>query len=308
MSKHHLYSFALTLSVSLTSFFLLGCEDIINLKTQKGPELLVVDGWINNQHQTQKIQLSYSGGYFEDTAPKPGLDAIVHVTDELGRSFEFKDTNRSGIYTWVPVNGEMLGKVGGTYTLNIKIAGEEYTATNEIKRVPRIDSLIYREESLPIKPEKGPKDGYVAEFYARDPIGEGDCYWIKALKDGKPNKSQPRYISVAYDAGFNPGAPADGLIFIRPIRTSITIEELFSARDSIGVELHSITYDTFKFLQLVRQESTNGGLLAVPSVNIPSNIKNVNTKGRPALGFFGASAVSRVETSIDPAKARPKED
>ncbi len=308
MIKNRKNTFSVALYIFIVLFSLTGCEDVINIKTEKGPELLVVDGWINNQSQVQKIKLSYTGGYFDNQTPKPALQASVIVTDSEGKVFEFTDTSQTGTYLWIPSDGEVAGKVGNVYTLTIKLNGEVYTATNEIKRVPPIDSLIYRPESFPFKPEKGPQEGFVAEFFARDPKGAGDCYWIKSLKDGKPYKPEPRFFSIAYDAAFNAGAATDGLIFILPIRTSITIQELFSAQDSVGVELHSITQETFNFLQLARQESTNGGLLAVPSVNLPTNIKNTNPAGKAAVGFFGTSAISRAETRIDPALARPKQN
>ncbi len=290
----------------MLSVFLGGCEDVIQLQTEKGPELLVVDGGIDNRSQPQIIRLSYTGGYFDNTTPRPALQATVTVTDDEGQTYAFTDPDQNGSYQWTPEPGQVLGQTGHRYTLSVQINGETYTAGNEIRRVPPIDSLVYRHESFPFKPEDGPQHGFVAEFFARDPVGAGDCYWIKSLKDGKPYKPEPAYFSIAYDAAYNAGAASDGLIFIMPIRMSITIGELFSAADSVGVELHSITQETFTFLQLARQESVNGGLFAVPSVNLPTNVRNMNPNGKAAVGFFGASAVSRAETRIDPEKARPK--
>ncbi|MCE7067648.1 DUF4249 domain-containing protein [Dyadobacter sp. CY326] len=291
------------------SFFLLaGCEDVIDLETETGPEQLVVDGWITNEAGPQTIKLNWSASYFNNGPAKPVLGAEVTVTDDKGKVYEFKDLAGNGQYIWGKTNADTLGHIGRTYSLKIKNQADIYTAKSELKRVPTVDSIVYRKEKLPFKPDKGPQEGYVAQFYARDFVGEGDTYWIKPLINGKPAIDKAVNISIAYDAAFGSGAPSDGLIFILPIRESLTTDSLYSAGASVGVELHSITNETFEFLKQIREQAGNGGLFAVPITNIKSNVVNADPKGIKALGLFGASAVSRKQTIIDPEKARPDED
>ncbi|CAG5009172.1 hypothetical protein DYBT9275_04438 [Dyadobacter sp. CECT 9275] len=289
-----------------TLMSLMSCEDVIDLKTANGPSQMVVDGWITNQPGAQTIRLTWSADYFDNGAAKPVLNAEVTVTDNLGNKYEFPYSGADGKYVW---NGaDTLGHIGRTYTLSIKNGDDTYTAFNQIKRVPTVDSVVYQHETYPFEPDKGPKKGFIAEFYARDFVGEGDTYWIKPVVSGKVSANNPVNISIAYDAAFGSGAPSDGLIFILPLRQSITVDSLYSAGNSVGVELHSITNEAFEFLKLVREQASNGGLFATPNSNIKSNVVNTNANGPKALGYFGASAVSRKETVIDPAKARPEED
>jgi hypothetical protein len=288
-------------------FALVGCEDVINLKVETGPQQLVVDGWLTNQPGPQQVRLTLSDGYFSNRVPQPALGAEVTVTDNLGKIFQFKDPQNKGLYEWVPAPGDTLGRVGSTYTLRVKYQGEQYFATTAIRPVPVIDSLVYQAEKLPFRPPNGPREGFFAEFFARDFVGVGDCYWIKALKGGVLYADDPENITLAFDAAFSPGSVSDGSVFILPLRRSININQLSSAGDTLGVELHSITQEAYFFLQQVRQESGNGGIFAVPPSNIISNIRNVKPGGAPALGYFGASAISRAETIIDPANAKPKE-
>jgi hypothetical protein len=168
--------------------------------------------------------------------------------------------------------------------------------------------VVYRHEKWPFEPDKGPREGYVASFYARDMVGEGDTYWIKPVIRGKAVVDKGENISIAYDAAFGAGAPSDGLIFILPLRESITTDSLYSAGAEVGVELHSITNETFEFLKQVSEQAANGGLFATPIANVRSNVVNTNPSGPKALGFFSASAVSRKETVIDPEKARPDDE
>lgn len=299
---------AVSMLCAAACFIFVSCEDVIDLPTETGPEQMVVDGWITNEAGPQTIKLTWSANYFNNNAPKPVLNAEVTVTDDLGKVFEFKDVSANGQYIWGTSNADTLGKIGRTYTLKIKNGTEMYSAVTEIKRVPTVDSVVYRNEKLPFEPDKGPKEGYVAQFYARDFTGSGDTYWIKPYISGKAVVDKAVNISIAYDAAFGSGAATDGLIFILPLRESITTDTLYSAGASVGVELHSITNETFDYLNQIREQASNGGLFATPITNIKSNVINANPAGPKALGFFGASAVSRNETVIDPAKARPDDD
>jgi len=296
-----------TLALVLVIAGLSGCEDVIDLKTETGPTQLVVDGWITNQPGTQTITLTWSTAYFDKNPIKPVLGAKVTVTDNLGKVYQFTDADGTGKYTWGKLNTDTLGHIGGKYSLRIEHEQEVYTSKNEIKRVPKIDSLVYTNETLPFTPDDGQKKGYIAEFYARDFAGTGDTYWIKEVLNGKTNVDKAEKISIAWDAAFGAGAPSDGLIFIQPLRRSITYDSLYQAGSHVGVELHSITNEAFYFLQQIVEQSSNGGLFATPIANIKSNVVNADPNGRKALGYFGASAVSRMETVIDPKKARPED-
>jgi hypothetical protein len=176
-----------------------------------------------------------------------------------------------------------------------------------MNRVPKIDSISYFfDKSSPRNSDNSPKEGYVPEFYARDPKGEGDCYWIKSYK-GKKLFNDPNDIISAYDGAFSPGVATDNILFILPIRRSIFGRNLALVGDTVRVDLWSIPLEGFYFLQQVRQASQNGGLFAVPQTNIISNVQNVNPNGRKALGFFGTSAVSSLQVVVDAKKARAKD-
>jgi uncharacterized protein YaiI (UPF0178 family) len=297
-----------TFIVIVLSVAFISCQDVISLDVPVGDSQLVVDSWITNQMTPQTVKLTQSGGYFDNGTAKPALNAAVTITDERGKVFSFKDLKNNGIYTWQPANSrDTLGRIGGRYSLVIKLGEEEYRAQSRINRVPKIDSINYFFDSVPVVPNDSiAKEGYRAQFFGRDPIGEGDCYWIKSYRNNK-YYNETFNIVVAYDAGFSPGSATDGLPFILPIRRSISQREFMQPKDTVKVELLSIGLDAFFFLNQIRQETNNAGLFATPPTNILSNVQNVNPKGRKPLGFFGASAVSTLKTVIDPKKARPKD-
>lgn len=308
MKKNTLHTFlTYTTLAFLTVTTLSSCEDVVDLDVKSGAPQLVVDGWVTNQQTSQSIRLTESAGYFDNSPAKPVLNATVTVSDDKGGVFSFVDLKKDGNYVWKPTSAsDTIGRVGRTYTLRIKMGTEEYTAVSKLNRVPKIDSVTYFFDKLPIAPpDDAPQEGYTAEFFARDPTGAGDCYWIKSYKNGKYfNKTTE--ITIAYDAAFSPGANSDGLRFILPIRRAIS-PEFYKEKDTVKVELYSIPLEGYYFLNQVRTESSNQGLFATAPSNIYSNIKNTNPTGRKALGFFGAAAVSTFTEVIDAKKARPKD-
>lgn len=295
----------LSLLITIVSVSLFSCEDIVDIDVQEGVSQLAVDGLITNKAEKQTIKLSLSQAYFDNSPVKPALGATVTVFDEDSVAHDFVDIKSDGNYVYDGTT-KPLAKLGKQYVLYIKYAGEEYVSLSKLNRVPKIDSINYAVEKFPIKPDNGPQDGFQPQFYAHDFEGEGDCYWVKAAKNHKYfNKSTQ--ISVAYDAGFSPGSKTDGLLFILPIRQSLG-GELYSDKDTLTVDLYSITREQFYYLQIVQQVSSNGGLFATPLSNIPTNILNYNSQStKKAVGFFGIMAVTSAEAVIDKSKAKPKE-
>jgi hypothetical protein len=290
------------LALTLISF-LSSCEDVIDLEVQDGVQQLVVDGWLTNKAEDQTIRLSLSQAYFDNSAVRTVNDAevIIYELDQTPHLFVNKG---NGEYVLAKEDSRFLTE-GRQYSLYINFNGEEYSSLSALNRVPNIDSIAYEYFKFPIAQADStePEDGYIAEFYARDPEGAGDTYWIRTTKNGKL-LNNPTTISTAFDAGFSPGALSDGLLFILPIRQSIN-DGLFQHGDSLRVELWSITNDAFYYLSQVRQESGNGGIFATPPANIPTNISNLNsTSNKTALGYFGISSISEYTTVIDSTKAR----
>ena len=178
-----------------------------------------------------------------------------------------------------------------------------------MKRVPPIDSIVWRfEEGNDFFP-----DSYFGSFYARDPSGLGDTYWIKPFKNGN-YLNKPSEISIAYDAGFSAGSAIDGIIFIQPIRDSVNPFDQddndnflspYAPGDSLRVELHSISNAAHDYLtELQIQIDRPGGfgeLFATPLSNVPSNIEDV-TQGekKEILGFFNVASVSALAGYLDP--------
>ena len=297
-----------TIFIFLSILFFSGCTDVIDVDLEEGADQLVVDAWINNQAKTQTIRLRMTSPYF-DSAPSPAvLGATVEVSDGNGNTFSFVDTQGEGNYNWEPAPGTTFGEIGQDYTLRITVDGQEYSSTSSMNRIVPVDSLTQEFEEA----ELGGPEGIYTEFFARDPLGRNDCYWIKTFKNGQ-FLNKPGEINIAYDAGFSAGSEVDGLIFIPPIRDATnrlpdTADDAvdnsdvapWAVGDSMYVELHSITVAAFDFLEQARTQMTLGdaGIFAEPLSNIPTNIVSP-ASGNDAVGFFCVSAVTSLGRRIE---------
>jgi hypothetical protein len=296
----NIFSILLVLFISFTLF---SCTDVINLDVKEGVSQLSVDALINNKYENQIVKLTLTQGYFDNSPIKPALGATVILFDQDSTAHQFIDLKNDGNYTFDAKNNP-FNKIGNQYLLYINYNGEEYYSVSKLNRVPKIDSIAYEVDKVPVKPDNGPQEGFRPQFYANDFEGEGDCYWVKSAKNSK-YFSKASEIKVAYDAGFSPGSKTDGLLFILPIRT--LGNELFSDKDTLSVDLFSITQEQFYYLQFVQQVSQDGSLFSTPLSNLPTNIINRNDKStKKAVGFFGMSAVSSMSSVIDKTKAKPK--
>ncbi len=289
----------------LSLVFATSCEDVIEVETDPAPALLVVDAWLNNQSQPQTVRLTTSAPYFSNAFAPNVVGASVTIESSEGKTMTFVDRN-DGNYVWTPEKDETMGNIGTTFGLNIEWNGERYVSATTLFPVPSIDSITqeFREDEI-----FGP-DGIYAQFFARDLPGLGNAYWIKTYKNGL-FLNKPQELNIAFDAAFDPGAELDNLIFIPPIRELVnripdpdTDDDSdvapWAPADSIRVEIHSISPQAFFFLDVARDQMTNGDntIFAIPLANTTGNIVSA-TSEEEVLGMFNVAAVSSMSKQIE---------
>ncbi len=287
--------------ILLLPLAIMSCEDKISPTLESAVPVLAVDAWLNNKPQDQVIVLTLSQAYFDATNPPGASGAVVIVSDDAGKVYSFtEDATKAGNYVWKRPIGQVFGAVGNKYKLSIQYKGETFEASSRMGRVPKIDSITYDTQK-----RVGSKDSLTrGQFWATDPKGSGDTYWIRTYKNGVL-LSKPREINISYDAGFSAGGDADGVVFITPIRRGINSNDQdssgktlspISKGDSLNVQLNSITLQAYNYLNQVSTQTNRPGgfqeLFATPLANVSTNISNTKTDGSKVLGFFNVSSVS----------------
>jgi hypothetical protein len=297
-----------TISLLLSLLILSSCEEDIVPELEPAEPQIVIDAWINNTPTSQYIRITETLPYFDSLTDAGVKNAIVYIEDNTDNTrYDFNEIS-PGVYEWVPTTAlPQLGTIQNSYDLNVEIEGETYTATSILNRVPEIDSIVFSYKSESLYP-----DGYYAQFYATDLIGAGDTYWIKAYKNGQfLNKANE--LNLAFDAGFSEGSNIDGTTFIGFIRELINPYDSDEAGDdlppympgdSVIVEIHSINYEAFTYLNELRIQTDRPGgfaeLFSVPLSNVSSNIIGSDPEGLKPLGFFNMSAKSVLGEWLDP--------
>ena len=287
----------------LSSF--LSCEDIITPNLPTNDPILVVDAWVNNLNQPQKIFLSTTQDYLDSTSSPSVTGAVVKVSDDLGNVYEFVESD-DGEYVWQPDSiHKNLGEVGTSYLLSIAHGGEEFIDQSAMNRTSTIDSVNFVRGQFP-------EGSYYAEFWSREESGIGDAYWIKSYKNGIYQNGLGDIITCIDAGASSEGAVIDGIPFIPPVRRGITRFETdddgnfispFDKGDSLYVEIHSVSFEAFDFLNKTAiQINRPGGfseLFAVSLSNVPTNISAVNNHNYPVVGFFNVSSVHGLGNTLD---------
>lgn len=289
--------------LSLFAALLLGaCEMTIHPALQQADPQYIVDAFVTDKLDTQVIKIMFSQPYFEAQLPPPVSGATVEITDNEGNIFVFPENPlQKGSYTWIP-SGTGFGKVGNSYFLSVKVNGESFVSTSKMGRVPPIDSISFKKDT----DRNDNREFYRGQFWAEDPLGPGDTYWIKAWKNGVP-LLKPGEITLAYDAAFSKGSNFDGYTFIQPIRNGINPQDPdpnnsnqmlspYMPGDSVYVEIHSLTEATFDFMTQVQVQTDRPGgfaeLFSRPIANVSTNITNETAGGTKVQGFFNVGSVS----------------
>lgn len=276
---------------------LVSCEEVVNLELDKGESQLAVDALVSVDDGPQKIRLSLTKTYFDNTEAEGASGALVKIR-RLGDGHEFIFTEKpsgSGNY-WS--DSSLYGKPLEAFELLISYKGNAFTSVSMLPRRQLIDSLkqAYRDS------EFGNEAGTYLDLFSNDPRSGPDYpmpdyFWLRYSLNGTRNL-RPGNILVGSDAAFNPGI-ADGLPFIYPVRNSVNSNKPYLSGDSIAVELLSIDAENFRFIKEMQTQITNTGLFAQPAANVKGNIRNTDAASSvPALGSFGMCQVSRAGVKV----------
>ncbi len=266
--------------LALALALLSGCTDVVSLNVPQGLPVLAVDGAITDQPGPYTVTLTKTAGYFNDAPLARVAGAVVQLTDNLGQQEVLRE-QAPGTY----VGSKIQGKIGNSYVLNIKADGEEYQAATEIRRSQTIDSLgtIYRDD----KGFGADTAGFRLIYYAQEPPGKGDYIRFKRFKNGRL-LNQPGQLTTS----------SDELVDGNYLKVEFGSPYLLKG-DRGSVEINSLSADYYHFLNELRTQTDNRGLVAPSPANVRTNVKNVNPQSpKNAVGYFAGYAVRSASITI----------
>lgn len=286
----------------ITQYFLLflltllsGCLEEIQLDYRTEEGILVVDGLITNEPPPYSISLSYTG-IFESTRRPPDETVVtgakVTVTDDDGGEVEFFQVpEKGGLYLTRDFN--YRGIQGRTYTLKIILPdGRIYvSAPEKLLPVSEIDSISSEFANIP---NTYHPDGL--RVFVEIPEEEINSYYRWSASS----------IVIKKDNCFVYNFGQEIPILDRRVEgKSIKRQEIyFSPLYTVGpqyleVAQYSLTLEAYQFWKLFNEQRNRTGSIFDPIPSpVQGNVSNPDDPNDIALGFFGASSVSRKRTIL----------
>jgi hypothetical protein len=284
-------SFLLLLSSCVTQFI---------PKVNEDKELLVVEGLITDQPDTNIIKLSKSLSLGTRNVSNPVKGCTVTISDDLSNIFDLTETSPG---TYITDPSIFQGAVGRFYTLHIKTNAANNNLNYEsfpmeLKPVPLIDSVYY--EKVIINEVNGFKSQEGAQVYlnTHDATDQNKFYrweysetWEFILPYTVPNKtcwtsSNSDIINIK-----NTSLLGEDRIDRYPLKFISNLTDRLRVEYSILVKQYSLNEDEYLYWEKLQSITEHvGGLYDIIPSSVPSNVYCVDDPNEKVLGYFSVSA------------------
>ena len=288
---------------------LLSCIDPVELPIRQTERRLVVDGLVTDEAPPYIIKLTYSGNLSRSLLIPDELvinGAVATLEDNLGNQARLAQDPLNPAFYWMR-DDRLRGVPGRAYTLRVTLPdGSRYASRSEVLApVPPIERLYgeYREAD----PNTMLFSTFLVRLDTRDPPTLGNFYrWqamcympVWAYNDplGYYNRSQgagegayaPFYgplTNVLSDQLIN-GNRVSGRLVLTPPLVAL-------GPQYVEVRQYSLSREAYQYWVLYEEQLSRTGTIFDPQpASIEGNVRAVADTNKRALGYFGASAVSR---------------
>jgi hypothetical protein len=266
-------------------------------------ELLVVQGLISDQPESDTIKLSKSLPLGQKSTSKPQSGWSVNISDDIGNIYSLREV-KAGTYITDPAN--FKGIIGRFYSLHIvsnsNINPIHYVSDPmELKPVPGIDSIYY-EKVVIEQPYEFFPGVYGCQIYLNTHDPENICKfyrwdfsetWVLRLPFPVVNQicwitENSNNINIKSTAAFN-----ESRIVRFPINYITNVTDRLQTKYSILVNQYSLSEDEYNYWVKIQNVAVQvGGLYDIIPASIQSNISCIENPGEKVLGYFSVSAKS----------------
>jgi len=258
------------ISVIVVGLIFCGCEKTISLKYKGNTSRIIIEGEVTNVAGPYWVKISRSIG-LTDTGSYPGIDtAVVSINDDAGNR-EVLVGQGNGMYRTF----SLAGVEGRTYTLNVTIGEQVYTAQSRMPlRVP-FDSIKVEKVRV-----TGDTQYNIIPVYI-DPAERGNNYrYVLTLNNRLVNQHFVQNDDVKSG-------------FINTDRLEINDDDLkFKRGDSIRLEVQCIDKNVALYYTTLAQIADSGPGGGTTPNNPPNNISN------GALGLFSAHTTQTMSRTM----------
>lgn len=289
----------------ISLLLLFSCIDEVEVPIRNEVPRLVVEGIISNEKEPYTVRLFTTGNFVSSRYPpaSSGVQgAMVTISDDTGLSLSLEPVlEEPGVYR--SIDTSFVGQVGRSYTLTVGMPdGRIYRSQPELmQQVPTIDSLIARFTDIP---DRTKPSGYQVLVDTQDPVENANYYrwsaygYVRRESEGLTLLGGSKCCASCWIPVFNTDVNiySDANINGNRIQNRFVLFTPFYVRGKQYVEVsqYSITREAYQFWKRLDEQQTRTGSLFDPQpAPIEGNIYNAENANELALGYFGASAVSR---------------
>jgi hypothetical protein len=248
----------ITFLAFLTVVLVTSCEKVIDVDLENTAKKYVIEGVVTNREGVSQVTITRTKNMNDNNELDGISGAQVSITDGKGLITPFNE-EAPGIY-----RDKLSGVPGETYTLNVQVNGEHFTAVSTMPHPVSLDSLYISEMDMMHEKEKQ------ANVVFKDPVGTSNAYRFVQYVNGKKDK----HFFVQNDELSN-GRMITASLFMHdsPIKTG----------DTVAVEMQCIDPAVYHYwFSLYKGATGESTSPANPVTNISGG----------ALGYFSAHAVS----------------
>jgi hypothetical protein len=269
--------------------------------TNEDIKLLIVEGLITDQPDTNTVKLSRSLPLGKIGRIEPVTGCKITVSDNLGNKFNFREKNPG---TYVTYPSEFKGVIGRVYTLHIN-TNNGYNGLNyesyplELKPVPAIDSIYY--EKVKIDEPAGAfseAEGCRIYLNSRDP--DKNCKYYRW--DFKETwEFQLPYPVTNWRCWMSENSTsinvksASGLAEYKIVRHPLTFisneSDRLKVKYSILANQYSLNEDEYVYWEKLSNITQSiGTIYDIIPAGVQGNIYCVENPEETVLGYFSVSA------------------
>lgn len=283
-------SFILT---SVLLFFLLSCEERININTSASSPQLVIYGYITTDTTQQAIRITRSTGYFDTSAPSGISHAVVSISCDNDVFPLTEAPDEPGLYLTSP---DVYGLPGKTYTLHAQVDFdgdgnmEDYEATSYLPFPATLDSTEVTQS-----PTVFSDHHLQVEVWGKLPEESSGNFSFHLFRNGTVVNDSLSGFNIIQDDHFATKTFASLPIFQLDQEDDT---EKISVGDTLVVQVESLTSEYATFIQDAQTELRGSiPLFGGPPANVKTNIQCLNANYKTGIsGFF--TAYSKNRTSI----------
>lgn len=261
--------------ISFLALYLLttSCEKIIDVDLNEANPAPVFEAVMENDSFCY-VKASLTSSYYDNSTSPSITNAVMTITDQLGNT-ETLSHEGDGIYR----GSSLVGTIGNTYTLEINIDGELYTASSTMPPLTSIDSCSVQDRGSFFGGggAPGPPKYFVYVNYT-DPSSITNYYAVQTTYYDSTEADYTTDYRIADDELSN------GI----STRTFTTFSS-FESGDTINIELASIDEPTHLYFKTLEDAIAGAGFASAAPANPTTNFSE------GALGYFGAWSKDEIE-------------